>query len=445
MELSVTCCSFGARSRKVCSFGARSRKGGHFVVLLSTTGGDADVEVPCTVTHPPENSKEEPLRILIVNKYARVTGGADVHCFGLARALRERGHEVAFLSTASAENVERQGEFVSCRVTSGSRDALDIAARVGVAARALWSAEAAAAMERVLDRFRPDIVHAHKLYPQLSVSPVVVAARRRIPVIQTLHDYELISASALDSTGAWRDRDESRWSYRLLNSATYPLRRFGHARCIRRWIAVSRFVAARYSAHGIDAEVLLNFVDAASTPVAGFAERCGLAFAGRLVPAKGVRDVLEVAASEHSLPVVVAGDGPLRAEVERAAELLPNLTCVGQLDAASTRTLVASSRLLLMPSRWDEPGPLTALEAMALGTPVIAYASGGLAEYVADARAGVVVAPSAATLAEECSRLHDDAARWDELSRNGQVAAMERHAVAPYIARLERIYEDAAA
>ena len=55
------------------------------------------------------------MRILIVNKYARVTGGADVVALGLAEGLRGRGHEVAMLSTASPENLFGDGEFVDAR------------------------------------------------------------------------------------------------------------------------------------------------------------------------------------------------------------------------------------------------------------------------------------------------------------------------------------------
>ena len=64
-------------------------------------------------------------------------------------------------------------------------------------------------MERLVREFRPDVVHAHKLYPQLSVAPVVVAARHRVPVVQTLHDFELVSASLLDVRGGRLDRDET--------------------------------------------------------------------------------------------------------------------------------------------------------------------------------------------------------------------------------------------
>src|ERR1700761_8683387 len=143
---------------------------------------------------------ETSMRILLVNKYARVTGGSDLHCLELARGLRERGHEVAFLSTADAGNMDRVGAFVPRTVSNATREALAPAAAAKVAARSLWNRTAAAATRRSIDDFRPDVVHLHKLYPQLSVAPVVAASSRRVPLVQTLHDYEFISASPLDDS-----------------------------------------------------------------------------------------------------------------------------------------------------------------------------------------------------------------------------------------------------
>ena len=65
-------------------------------------------------------------------------------------------------------------------------------------------------MRRLIERFRPQVVHAHKLYPQLSGAPVIAAARAKLPIVQTLHDYEFLAASYLDHRGRWIDRDESR-------------------------------------------------------------------------------------------------------------------------------------------------------------------------------------------------------------------------------------------
>jgi glycosyltransferase involved in cell wall biosynthesis len=380
------------------------------------------------------------MRILMVNKYAHVTGGADLNCLELAEVLRRRGHEVALLSTASPRNVFSDGEFIAASVSHASREHLSAARQVGVACRAIWNPSAAAAMRRLIGRFRPQVVHAHKLYPQLSGAPVIAAARARVPIVQTLHDYEFLSASYLDHRGRWLDRDESRLSFRALNTATYILRRGLHARKVDAWIANSRYVAARHSTRGINSTVLPSFVEPATGDPPGFSERAGAVFVGRLHESKGVRDVLELARLLPSLKVSVAGHGPLEGEVAEAAGRFQNLDFAGSLDRAGVLESLGRARVCVMPSRWQEPGGIAALEAMSVGTPVVAYASGGLAEYVGDLGGGRVIEPGAPALARQCEDLDRDRNAWEQLSARGAAGVATRHSPEAYAVAVERIY-----
>jgi glycosyltransferase involved in cell wall biosynthesis len=383
------------------------------------------------------------MRILIVNKFAHVTGGADRHCLTLAHALRERGHEVAFLSTASPRNLETVGRFVECSVTAESRDGLSAARRAAAAARALWNPEAAAAMSALLRGFRPHVVHTHKLYPQLSVAPVVVAARHGVPVVHTLHDYELVAANPLDDSGRSIDRIESRRAYRTLNSLTYAVRKRVHAPRVAAWATCSRFVADVHGRRGIHTTVIPNFVDVNGAAPRSFEQRAGVVFAGRLLETKGVRDVLELARRVPSLGVSIAGSGPLEPVVRSAAAELPNLSYLGVLSPESLQGLVGAARVAVVPSRWEEPGPLVALEAMAVGTPVVAYQRGGLAEYVTDANAGRIVGERPDLLARACADLHGDRADWCRLSVNGRRAVETIHSADAHVERLVAVYEQA--
>jgi glycosyltransferase involved in cell wall biosynthesis len=380
------------------------------------------------------------MRVLMVNKYAHVTGGADLNCLELAEALRGRGHQVALLSTASPRNVFSDGEFIAASVTQGSREHLGVRQRLEVARRAIWNPSAAAAMRRLLGGFRPQVVHAHKLYPQLSAAPVVVASRAKVPIVQTIHDYEFLGASYLDHRGRWLDHDESRLSFRVLNTATFVLRRGLHARRVDAWIANSRYVAARHEPRGIASTVLPAFVKPANGDRPGYSERAGVAFVGRLHVEKGVRDVLELARLLPSLQVSVAGHGPLEAEVAEAAGRLPNLDFAGSLDRPGVLGLLARARVCVMPSRWQEPGGIAALEAMSVGTPVIAYASGGLAEYVGDLGGGRVIEPDALALARECEALDRDRDSWAELSTRAAAGVLARHSPEAYALAVEQIY-----
>lgn len=382
------------------------------------------------------------MRVLIVNKYAYVTAGADWHCLELARYLRAAGHDVAFLSTESDRNLEDSGRFIPLSVTHFSRDELSAREEVGVAARALWNPEAAAGMQDLVHSFRPDVVHSHKLYPQLSAAPLVVAARYKVPIVQTFHDYEFMSASALDHRGGWPDRAESRLAFCVLNSTTYPIRRIVHRRCVTISVAVSRFQARCYAMHRIPTVVIPNFT-ARHTGTVCFADRVGIAFVGRLAPEKGVQDLLGLAELMPDIPITVVGEGSLRTAVAECSRRLPNLMFAGRRTPAEARSAVQAARVLVVPSTVEDPGPLVALEAMAAGTPIVAYPRGGLAEYVDDAGAGQVVEESLPALAQACRTLHEDAALWKVLSLRARRAALRSHSPEVYVRRITQVYESA--
>jgi glycosyltransferase involved in cell wall biosynthesis len=369
----------------------------------------------------------------------KVTGGADRHCLDLADILRGRGHSVRFLATGGA-GIDEAGGFVPLSVSSASRNSLSRREQLGVARRSFWNASAAAAMGRLLRDFKPDVVHAHKLYPQLSVAPIVRAHQAGVPVVQTAHDFEFVSASAEDDLRASVDRHESALRFRALNTATFPIRRHIHAPRVSAWITVSRFVASVYANGGIDCNVLENFTVATSESLPPFERRDGAVFIGRLMDHKGIEDVLELARRTPELSVTVAGFGPRATDVCAAADALPNLRYAGRVSEAEKWGLLRDTRVVLIPSRWAEPGPATPLEAMANGTPIVAFANGGLAEYVENAGAGVTVAEDREALVEVTQQVHDDRNWWNALSRAGVIAVNSIHSPDRYVERLEAIY-----
>jgi glycosyltransferase involved in cell wall biosynthesis len=103
-------------------------------------------------------------------------------------------------------------------------------------------------------------------------------------------------------------------------------------------------------------------------------------YAGRLSPEKGVLDLI---AAAGGLPLVVVGDGPLRAQVPQALGFLPN----EQLQERLARAAVVAC-----PSHREGFG-IVCLEAMAHGRPVVASAVGGLKDLVVDGETGVLVPP----------------------------------------------------
>lgn len=110
------------------------------------------------------------------------------------------------------------------------------------------------------------------------------------------------------------------------------------------------------------------------------AEPPELLFAGRLSPEKGILELVEAA---DGLPLVVAGDGPLRDRVPGALGMLPHDELLRLYERCA---------VVVCPSRREGYGMVCA-EAMAHGRPVVASAVGGLLDLVADGETGVLVPP----------------------------------------------------
>jgi glycosyltransferase involved in cell wall biosynthesis len=126
--------------------------------------------------------------------------------------------------------------------------------------------------------------------------------------------------------------------------------------------------------------------------------------AGRLTPEKGFADAI-AAARAAGLPLVIAGDGPHRGELER---LGGDVTFAGHVPPQELARLRAGAAVAVVPSRYQEILPLAALEAMAAGLPVVAARSGGLAEVVPEE--GLCPPGDVPALAERLEALWADAA-----------------------------------
>jgi glycosyltransferase involved in cell wall biosynthesis len=167
------------------------------------------------------------------------------------------------------------------------------------------------------------------------------------------------------------------------------------------------------------------------------------------LPDKGV-DFLLTALAELERPfrAVVAGSGPAREwlELKSADEgLAEHVHFSGWLPAGAMATLYACSRAVVCPSVWNEPFGLVGLEAMAAAKPVIAFAVGGIPEWLSDGETGFLI-PRKDThaLARAIERLIADPALAHRLGAAGHARRERDFSVELHMRALERILEQAA-
>ena len=170
------------------------------------------------------------------------------------------------------------------------------------------------------------------------------------------------------------------------------------------------------------------------SPRGGIPARHGLVFAGRLTRQKALHTALDAVARVPGADLLVLGDGPDRARLEHhAAELGLNgrVRFAGSVPRAEVLQALAAAEAMVLSSDWEN-FPHAAVEALALGTPLIATAVGGVPEIVVDGVNGLLVPPGApAALAEAIGRFLDSADLRASLS--GAARGSVEHLSAPLV------------
>jgi len=319
-------------------------------------------------------------------------------------------------------------------------------------------------MDAVLDDFRPDVVHLHNIYHQLSPSILRPLARRGVPAVMTLHDYKLACPTYrfLDHGKICEACLGGRFHHAVLrrcnrgslaSSAVSALELSLHTvtgayRPVQLFICPSRFIAGRMSAAGVFVERLRHlphFIDCGGISVRAGAG-AGVAYAGRLAQEKGVDVLIEAVALLEGVTLEVAGDGPEREALESLARRLApeRVRFHGALSKKATHDLLRGAALVAVPSRWYENQPMIVLEAFACGVPVVASQLGGLPELIEPGVDGALVpANDPLALAGALRDVLGDPGRAVSMGAAARAKVEERFQTATHLARLDELYSEA--
>lgn len=321
-------------------------------------------------------------------------GAVEVIVEQLALGFQANGHEVLLCTTGDSR----------CPVPRHVTRARSAGDRIGQAV-----IEFGHGMDAYDTAQRCDIVHDHTI-----VGPAYAHRFPDLPVVATVH-------------GPLDDEHVAVYARAGTNVATVAI---SASQCE----SVRGFSVAGVIHHGLDAN-RFTF---------GPARRDFCLFLGRMAPEKGAHLAIDAARKAHA-PLALAGK--VRSAAEHAyfeAEVAPRLSdddgifFVGEVDDDRKRTLLAKASCLLFPILWHEPFGLVQLEAMASGTPVVAFPKGATPEIVEHGQTGFLCRDG-----EDMARA---IRRIGELDRAACRAAVEGHfsarrMVGDYLALFERILD----
>lgn len=340
------------------------------------------------------------MKILLANKFYYRRGGDCIYMLNLEKLLKAHGHEMAVFAMDYPENLDTPWKKYFPKNMS----------KLMAFTRPFGSHEVKSTFKKLLDDFKPDVVHLNNVHTQLSPVMAELAHQRGIKVVWTLHDYKLLcprydclkngnticetcfngdKKACLDNKCMKGSKLASFIGYK--EAVTWNRERLETSTDV--FICPSQFMADKMVQGGFSKskmQTLCNFIDGekckfSSTDGTDYTNDVELlpkkedyyCFIGRLSHEKGAKTLIE-AANQLPYKLVIIGGGPLMDELKSVAHT--NIEFVGFKQWDDIKQLVGKARFSVIPSEWYENNPLSVIEAQCLGTPALGANIGGIPE-----------------------------------------------------------------
>ena len=346
------------------------------------------------------------MKILMVNKFLYPRGGSESYMLYLAEHLTKLGHQVEFFGMYDENNtVGNSAGLYTQNMDFHSKGI----ARFLYPFKIIYSFEAKKKIMQVIDDFKPDIVHMNNINFQLTPSIIYGIKKKGIPLVQTVHDYQMICPNHL-----LYNFDKNTPCEKCVNGS--------HVSCIKNkcihgslvksiigvieaklysWLKTykkvdlfvcpsnfleKKLLSAKEYYKG-KTKTIHNFIDKEKFANTASKEDSYIVFVGRLSKEKGIENIAGAAKLLPEYTFAVAGSGP----DEEVLKGISNINLAGFLTGDKLYELMGNAKVLLLPSVCYENCPLSILEAHSMGIPVVTMNSGGMAELVKDGVTGTLV------------------------------------------------------
>ena len=349
-------------------------------------------------------------------------GGVEELTRQLAHALRRRDYQIVIVTQRWPRDLPAYEEFENLPVhrVAFARAPQGVGLRA-LKARAQWKRrclEAESETARILSRANADLVHVQCAGPNAFYA-WSAARQLKLPLVLSAQG-EL----TMDATGLY----QSNWMRGVLREICRDAAQI--TACSRDSLDdLETFAAptslAKRSRVIYNGIALRDFSAASDAATSGANARPYVFAMGRFVRQKGFDVLIEAwkRAALQDFDLIIAGDGPEKAELQTLAADCVNVRFWGRADRAAVVRLLRDCTWFVLPSR-VEPQGIVNLEAMAAGRAVIASKTGGVPEIVLDGQTGVLVEPeNVEALAAALRAMARNPARRAELGEAGKARA----------------------
>lgn len=378
------------------------------------------------------------MKILLVHKFFKYNGGADVFFFEVGRVLEENGHEVAYFSTKDDDNLpSKWGEYF-CNAPNFNTNG--IVGKLNALTKIPYNIETKKKFEKLIDDFQPDLIHCFNIMTQISPSILVVAKKRNIPVVISLNDYKHICPNyklfhhghiCEDCKGGkYYNCAKNRCSHdSLAFSVASTIESYIHSwlnvylKNITLFLFASDFMAKKtmeFWQKTIPYGKLLNPFKIPEISKYKKGEN-GLYF-GRLIDEKGGDLLLKALIIARDIPFKIIGDGPEMDNLKKIVSdnELTNVEFTGPKWNEELQPYLENCKFVVVPSIWHENFPYVIMQAFAAGKAVIASCRGGMPEMVTEERGLLYDANDAKELAAKMEELFRNDEECEKMGRNGR-------------------------
>lgn len=342
-------------------------------------------------------------KILIVNKFLYPNGGSETYIFELGKQLRELGCEVQYFGMDDSRNIV--GNRVNC-YTSNMDFHSGKLSKLLYPFRIIYSREARKAIRKVLEDFRPEVVHLNNFNFQITPS-ILYEIRKyesehneKVKIIYTAHDYQLVCPNHMlrcpaanqncerCAEGAYQNCIRGKCIHRSIAKSAlgalegWVYRRLGAYKMIDTVICPSEFMRRQLDRHpDLRGKTITkhNFAGNMEAEENRKNEKENYVFYfGRYSREKGVETLLKACARLPEIPFLFAGKG----ECEEKIDQLGNVKNLGFLTPEEIKPYIENAKFSICPSEWYENCPFSVMESIWRGTPVLGAAIGGIPELV---------------------------------------------------------------